>query len=138
MSETIEHEGVISRVEKDRVFVRITQNTACSECHAKGMCYISGSKEKIVEIPVNAHYFNEGGRALITGRTSMGWKAVGYAFFLPLVLIVLSLVFFHSVFLQEASAGVAALVVVAIYYLILYRFRDYFRKHFVFEIKNIE
>ena len=138
MSETIEHEGVISRVEKDRVFVRITQNTACSECHAKSMCHLSGSKEKMIDVPVNVHQFSEGSRVLVSGRTSMGWKAVAYAFFLPLVLIVLSLVLFHSVFLQEALAGIAALLVVVVYYLVLHRFRDYFWKHFVFDIKSIE
>ncbi len=137
MNEKIEYPGVISRVEKGRAFVRIVQQTACSGCHVKNMCHISGIKEKIVEVPVRNHSFATGDQVLVVGYTSMGLKAVGYAFFLPLVLVVLSLFLFQSIFLQEALAGIATLVVVAIYYVLLYRFRNYFRKRFVFEIRHI-
>ena len=51
-SKTIEHEGVVTRVEGDEVSVMIVSRSACSACHAKGTCGISEMKNKEIRTAV--------------------------------------------------------------------------------------
>ncbi len=48
--ETIQHEGKVKKVDNNSVLVSILSETACSGCHAKNLCNISGEKEKVVEV----------------------------------------------------------------------------------------
>ncbi len=48
--ENISHPGIIEEVSKDKVFVKILSMSACSACHAKGMCSVAEVAEKIVEV----------------------------------------------------------------------------------------
>ncbi|MFG6399076.1 MAG: SoxR reducing system RseC family protein, partial [Parabacteroides distasonis] len=51
MSESINHTGFVEKIDGDTVFVRITQQSACSGCHAQSMCSASEMKDKIVAVP---------------------------------------------------------------------------------------
>ena len=68
MSESINHNGIIEKIDGGTVYVRIIQQSACSGCHAKSMCTASESKEKIIEVPVIIVF-----AAIVTG-TSMQWE----------------------------------------------------------------
>ena len=46
----VKHCGEVVRVEGQSVFVRMTVNSACSGCHAKGVCGASETTDKIVEV----------------------------------------------------------------------------------------
>ena len=48
MSESINHTGFVEKIDGDTVFVRITQQSACSGCHAQSMCSASEKKDKII------------------------------------------------------------------------------------------
>ena len=79
----ISHKGIIEKVEGDRVFVRITQQSACSGCHAKSMCTASEQKEKIVEVQARGERFSVNEMVEVYARSSVGLKAVWWAFVLP-------------------------------------------------------
>ena len=68
MSESINHNGIIEKIDGGTVYVRIIQQSACSGCHAKSMCTASESKEKIIEVPDIIVF-----AAIVTG-TSMQWE----------------------------------------------------------------
>ena len=138
MNEKIEHEGVISRLNEGKAWVSVVQSSACADCHARSMCHLSGRKEKVIEIPYIDAFFHEGDKVIVIGSTSSGLQAVWYAFVIPLILIVSGLVICLSYFNSESLAALAAIVVLAAYFFILYMFRDKFKKKFVFRInKNI-
>jgi Positive regulator of sigma(E), RseC/MucC. len=42
----IEHEGIIEKINGNHITVGIFQQSACSACHARGMCMAADSKEK--------------------------------------------------------------------------------------------
>ena len=133
----IEHEGIIEKINGNRVTVRILQQSACSDCHAKGTCMVADSKEKRVDIPdATGHYaINE--RVIIEGKESIGYKAVLWAFVVPLVILLAILVTsLHFWGFSEMEAAVAAMVALAPYYLVLYLLRDKMAKSFRFNIKN--
>lgn len=133
MSSKITHDGEVIKVEDDYVHVRIIQKTACSECHAKSACHVSRDNEKIIEIPHTSDV-QPGDKVCIVGTASMGLKAVGYAFVLPLILLFAALFFFLRLFNNEAYAIIASLAVMALNYLLYYFMRDKFRTQFVFEL----
>ena len=136
MRERIEHEGVISRIDKEKAWVVIMQSSACADCHAKTMCRISEQREKIVEIPDIDASFQAGDKVIVVGSASLGLQAVGYAFVIPLILVVVGLIMSFSFFNSESLAAMVAIVILVAYFFILYIFKDRFKKKFVFKMKK--
>jgi len=132
--EKIEYEGVICEMNSSYVFVSIMQKSACADCHAKGMCSISDSKEKIIEIPAVTEKYRIGDTVLVTGSFSMGLMAVLYAFIIPLLLILCFLVSGVYFTGSEIYGALFALISLSIYYCILYFFRKRFKEKFVFTL----
>lgn len=136
MSENISHPGIVESIDNNLVIVRITQYSACAGCHAKSACTAADRKDKSMTVEDSSGDFKVGDRVLIIGRSSMGMQAVVLAFVVPLILLVVSLAVGAS-YLSEGMNGLLALLVLAVYYLILYKFRDKLKKHFVFKLKKI-
>ena len=86
MSESINHNGIIEKIDGDTAYVRIIQQSACSGCHAQSMCAASESKVKIIEVPDNSGKFTVNENVLLCGRSSLGLQAVLLAFILPLLI----------------------------------------------------
>ncbi len=134
MSKTIEHIGTVKQIHKEMVDVLIVQKSACSGCHLKSACTASDMSEKIIEVPVIDSKLNVGDEVVVVGTSRMGWQAVGYAFFLPFIIMMVTLIISLEK-LNELTAGLIALGVLMPYYLTLYFFRDKLKKKFVFYIK---
>lgn len=130
----IDHEGVIYKTDIDSVYVRILQQTACSECHAKSACGIANAKEKIIEIPGNPEDYKVGEKVIIVGNSSIGLKAVLYAFVIPLMLVIAVLASALYFLDSEGLSALSAIVFLAIYYWILYLFRNNLKNKFIFSI----
>ena len=87
MSESINHNGIIEKIDGGTVYVRIIQQSACSGCHAKSMCTASESKEKIIEVPDNSGKFHINEEVQLCGQSSLGLQAVLLAFVFPLIIV---------------------------------------------------
>ena len=48
---TVEHEGIVSEINDKEIKASILSSSACSGCHAKGVCGMAEAKEKIVSAP---------------------------------------------------------------------------------------
>lgn len=135
----IEHEGIIEQIKGSRMTVRILQQSACSGCHAKGVCMAADSKEKLIEITDFSDRFLENERVIIEGKESMGHKAVFWAFVLPLILLMLTLILSISLWnFSETEAAVSAMASLIPYYLVLYLLRKKMTKTFQFSVKKWE
>lgn len=133
----IEHEGVITRISNNIVSVKILQRSACSDCHAKGACMAADSKEKIIEVVDNSGDFKVNDLVVIEGKKSIGYKAILWAFVLPIVLILSTLSIVTSVFMwNETKAALTSFVVLVPYYAILYLFRHKMANSLRFTIKT--
>jgi sigma-E factor negative regulatory protein RseC len=134
----IEHEGIIERISGNLVVVRILQQSACSACHAKGVCMAADSKEKLVEVTDSSGRFRENERVIIEGKESMGYKAVFWAFVLPLVILILTLILTLSLLnFNETKAAISAMTALIPYYLLLYLLRKKMANSFQFTIKKV-
>lgn len=133
----IEHEGIIENVKGNNITVRILQKSACSNCHAKTVCMASDSKEKLVDIWDSTGRFHENERVLIEGKKSIGYKAVFWAFVLPLLLLILVLVLTLTIWnLNDLLAALISLAALVPYYCVLYFLRNRMAHSFRFSIKK--
>ncbi|NLI99712.1 MAG: SoxR reducing system RseC family protein [Bacteroidales bacterium] len=133
----IEHEGIIEKINGNRITVRILQQSACSACHAKSVCMAADSKEKLVDIPDITGQYHVNERVIIEGKESIGYKAVLWAFVIPLLILLGALVASLTLWdFTEIEAALAAIVALVPYYLVLYLLRNKMAKSFRFNIKN--
>ncbi|WP_298653931.1 SoxR reducing system RseC family protein [uncultured Proteiniphilum sp.] len=134
----IEHEGIIEKISGNQVTVRILQQSACSACHAHGTCMAADSKEKLIEIADFSGRFRENERVIIEAKESMGHKAVVWAFVLPLIILILTLIFTLSLWnFNETEAAISAMGALIPYYLMLYLLRKKMANSFQFGIKKV-
>ena len=122
----VKHCGEVIRIEGNSVFVRMTVNSACSACHAKGVCGVSESTEKIVEVETaSAADFNIGESVEVALLSdSMGAKSVVLAYVVPFLVLTLMLVGSLMMGAGEGVAVLSALCGVAFYYVVLHLLRD--------------
>ncbi len=135
---TIQHQGIVENINGTQVKVRIVQTSACSGCSAKAHCSSAESKEKIIEIDDVSDVYHVGDEVMVTGEMSVGMKAVGYAFVLPFLVLVISLFAFMAVWNDELLASAVSLSLLAGYYLILWMNRTRLKRKLSFTIKPIK
>jgi positive regulator of sigma E activity len=133
-SGNIEHDGIVKSSDKKSVTVTIFTTSACSGCHAEGICSLSGREEKTVEIP-GIYDVLPGDNVTILMEQSTGYSAVFLGYVLPLILVVALLIILASLSVSELAAGIGALSMLIPYYLTLYFFRNRINKKFTFTLK---
>ena len=115
----------------------ILQQSACSSCHAKGACTAADSKEKMVDVSDFTGKYKVNDLVTVVGQKSMGYKAVWWAFVIPIIIVVSLLVVSISVWrFGDMEAAMAAIVSLVPYYGLLYLLRNKMANSFKFTIKN--
>ena len=122
----VKHCGEVVRIDGHSVFVRMTVSSACSACHAKGVCGASEQTDKVVEVETTAATDFQVGDSVEVAlmQRDMGSTSVVLAYVVPFLVLAAVLV---GAILMGASEGVAALsamVGVALWYVVLYMLRD--------------
>ena len=125
----ISHKGVIKSITPELTTVEILSTSACAECHAKGMCGMSESKVKEISVPTDPYSVHEvGDEVQVMLKKSMGLKAVWISYVIPLFILMILI-------LSLSSVNLGAIAGVALYYLVIYLFRNRLANDFVFYIK---
>jgi len=131
------HQGKVERIENDKIFVRIEQKAACSECHAASVCLVSDKREKIIEVnDYNGNYTLQE-QVLIYAQSSVGLYAVVLAFAIPLLAVIISVVSGVYVSNSEVIGGLTGLLVLVAYYFVLFLMRDKIKHNLLFSISKI-
>jgi sigma-E factor negative regulatory protein RseC len=137
MGNTVNHCGVIKRIDGHTIYVRIVQQPACTGCHAKSICTTANGKEQVIEVTDCSGTFHTNESILLEGKNSMELQAVLLAFLFPLTLVVTTIFIGTGMQWDESSSALAGLLLLLLYYIILYFFRNALKKKFVFTIKKI-
>ena len=139
MADVIRHDGVVDSIEGDCIHVRIVQASACAACGAKSLCSAAESKEKIIDVySADTSAYQVGQRVMVEGASSMGMKAVRLAFLFPLLLLVAAVaVVMWLTDGNEVIGAVAALVALAVYFLVLFACKKRLMTEFTFTIRAI-
>ena len=133
----ISHSGRIEAVGKDSVTVRIVSRSACASCHAAGLCTASESATKDIRVRTTpADEYKVGEEVLVLLRGNMGTKAVLLAYGVPLFILLILVVSLSFTDVHELAAGAVGLGGVAVWFLILYCFRDRLEREYEFYIRR--
>ena len=136
MREQVMHTGQVVSMTPKTTTVQIVSQSACSECHAAGLCGLSEYTEKAIEVPTRpSATYGVGDEVQVVLRASMGFKAVWIAYFLPLVVLLAVALGLIALGVPELVSGLAGLGAVALYYLVVWLLRDRLRNEYVFTIQ---
>lgn len=133
--ETIRHEGIVESIGAKSCLVRILQASACSSCSARQLCRSSESKEKVIEVKGHYPTLQVGDNVTLIGSVRQGLRASVLAYVIPLIIMLVAL-FVGTRLGGDGIGAIAALLFLAIYYGILFLFRDKLDKHFSFKIET--
>ena len=134
----IEHEGTIRKIDGNQLTILISQNSACSECHAKGACMAADTKEKMVDVVDDTGMYRLNERVMLLAKASIGYKAILWAFVIPLILMIGVIVASTSIWdIGELQAAFMSIIVLAPYYAFLYMVRAKMGERLAFTIKKL-
>ena len=127
--EAVSHRGKVVEVTPSFTTVEIISSSACSACHASGICGISEYTKKAIEVPTRAwDDFQPGeevnGLLYCVSRTS------------GLFILVAVLMGLLALGAGELAAGLGSIAGVALYYFFLWLFREKLRNEYVFTIER--
>ena len=136
----IEHEGKVIAIDKDYISVEILNKSACAACHAKGVCGASDQSVKVVEVAQDittlAQDFQVGETVNVVMSPRMGTQAVWFAYVVPLIVLMASILVFSLCGAGELLMGLGSLGIVALYYLGVFLCRNKISKIFTFSIEK--
>ena len=137
MKEEIYHDGKIIEITPEFTSVEIISSSACSQCHAKGLCGFSEEESKVVMVPTSPYTERKvGDTVTLALKQTMGLKAVWISYVIPLIILMILVLSLSSVIDNEVRTGLAAIGGVALYYLVIWLLRDKLKNEFVFYIKD--
>jgi sigma-E factor negative regulatory protein RseC len=132
----VNHEGIVISGEGDYYSVRILSKSACAECHAKGICSVADVSEKIIECEKDSTKYQTGERVQVVMAEKFGWIAIFYAFIIPFIVMVSTLLILIASGLSERVSGLFAVLSLIPYYFMLHLFSEKITKDFKFKISK--
>ena len=137
MKEQVKHTGKVVSMNPQLTTVQIVSHSACSECHAAGLCGMSEYTEKAIQVPTDPYAsYGVGDEVQVVLQASMGMKAVWIAYFLPLVVLLAVALGLIALGVQEVVAGLTGIAAVGVYYLIIWLLRGKLQNEYVFTIQT--
>ena len=131
----ITHTGKILEITPEYTTVQILVSSACSECHAKGLCGMSEDEEKVIMVPTDPYKERQvGDEVQVLTKMTMGLKAVWISYVIPLAVLMILILSLSSIFENELMTGLGSLAGVAVYYFGIWLFKDRLSNEFVFYI----
>jgi len=133
-NDCIEQKGIIEEIKGNRISVRMKLMSACENCRTKSICNIIDIKDNSIDVINRSGNFTMGDEVNIRITKSHGYKALFLGYIMPVILVLLFLVIFSGFGINEVLTGIISLSVLAVYYVVLYYFRNSIRKAFIFTI----
>ena len=129
-------EGRIVEITPEFTTVEILVSSACAACHAKGLCGMSEAEEKVIMVPTDPYaQHNVGDKVTVMTKMSMGMKAVWISYVVPLIILMILILSLSEIFDSQLLCGLASLGGVAVYYFIIWLFRNRLQNEFGFYLE---
>ncbi len=130
------HEGRILEITPDFTTVEIVVSSACSACHARGLCGMSEAEEKVIMVPTDPYTeYKVGDTVCVYTKMTMGLKAVWISYIIPLFILMILILSLSVVIANEYLRGGLAIAGVAVYYFVIWLLKDKLSDQFEFYIK---
>ena len=135
MEEHVSHPGVVVGIGEQDLDIEILSASSCGSCGIKSACGVSEMKEKRITVPKPTNKeFIVGQPVSIVMSAKQGNKAALIAYGVP-TLIIVTLTVVLSSHIKEWLAALAGIGALAVYYVVIYFFRDKLRNDFTYDIK---
>lgn len=132
----IAHRGRILEITPDFTTVQILVSSACSSCHAKGLCGMSEEEEKVLMLPTDPYSEHKvGDEVEVHTKMTMGLKAVWISYVVPLAILMILILSLSSFIGNEYLVGGLSVAGVAAYYFVIWLLKDKLNDEFVFYLK---
>lgn len=132
----IRHDGRIVEMTPDFTTVEILVSSACSACHAKGLCGMSEAEEKVIMVPTDPYSERKvGDQVVVKTKMTMGLKAVWISYVVPLAILMILILSLSAVFESQVLCGLASVGGVAVYYFVIWLLRDRLQNEFSFYLE---
>lgn len=129
------HSGRIVEINPDFTTVEILVSSACSGCHAKGLCGMSEMEEKVIVLPTDPYEQRKvGDEVEVKTKMTMGLKAVWISYVIPLAILMILILSLSTVLENEFLRGGIAIAGVGLYYFIIWLLKDRLSDQFEFYI----
>ena len=122
-SRVIYHEGVAEDVNEKTAMVRFVQNGACGSCQLKSVCNPAEQRVRLVQACHDGS-LRPGDRVRVGVEESTAWLSILFSFVLPFLVVAIS---FFTIYFRTGDdivAGITALAILPVYYLLVYLFRE--------------
>ncbi len=137
MNQIATHDGKVIATGDGVVKVEMHVVSACSSCKAHEKCSFVDKDDKIVEVETpDWKDYHEGDTVVVSVNEGLGLLAVLLAYFLPAVIIIGAVVILSHFTGSELLAAMVPIVLIAIYFLLLYKLHDRLQRKFSFGIEK--
>lgn len=137
MADSVSHTGIVKAVDRKDTVVEIVSASACSSCHAAGLCSAAEAVKKDVVVPTDPlHPCAVGEEVEVVLSRSMGMKAVWISYAIPLAILLILVVSLSFTRIHELLAGLIGVGAVALYYFVIYLMRRRLSEGYVFSIRK--
>ena len=130
-TETISHEGIVTRITDDELEIKILAQSACAACHAKSACGMGEQAEKTLTVPrPQGKDFAINQKVNVKMAIGQGNKAAVLAYLIPILLLLAVLFLCLGLHVNEGLAALISIVALVPYYIVLYLRRDKLKQKF--------
>ena len=135
-TETISHEGIVTKITDDELEIKIVAQSACAACHAKSACGMGEQAEKILTVPrPKDKAFEINQKVNVRMAIGQGNKAAILAYLLPILLLLAVLFTCLGLGLDDGPSALISIAALIPYYIVLYLQRDKLKKKFEYSIE---
>jgi sigma-E factor negative regulatory protein RseC len=135
-TETISHEGIVTKITDDELEIKILAQSACAACHAKSACGMGEQTEKFLTVPrPKDKEFTINQKVNVRMAIGQGNKAAILAYLIPIVLLLAVLFVCLGLGLSEGLSALLGIIALIPYYIILYLRRDKLKEKFEYHLE---
>jgi sigma-E factor negative regulatory protein RseC len=132
----IEHKGIVVAIDDGVLQVEIGNQSACASCHAKGVCSVGDSKDKLIEVDADVRSYKLGEEVNVILERKLGFVALLWGYLMPFILLIVAMIVSAMLTSNELIIGTVSLGILVPYYSLLYLLRNKLKETFSFKIKE--
>ena len=134
---TLTHPAKIIKINKNSLLVQICRPEACAGCAVKSACQLKENAQQQLVIPTKkTSAYRVGQSIFIEISHKTGFLAILYAYIIPLIIMLSTLVITVNLTTNELTAGFFSIFVLLPYYITLFLCKKRLNQKFSFKISE--
>jgi sigma-E factor negative regulatory protein RseC len=133
------HQGIVTEISGNTLYVEIERRAACASCHAKTVCISSNKRDETIQAFTNDPCaFQVGEIVQVKLEKSLGAKAVVIAYLFPFLALALGLFVTHYFTKNELLSVGVAFAATTLYFLFIKKMDNRIKNRFTFVVEKME